>query len=141
MPMFTQYVHNPYVLNPAAGGTTINTEAMIGYRNQWSGFEGAPKTFYFSMHGALGSVNQRTKRTHSNDSRQARSLGSYHGVGGYIFTDNTGPISHSGLYASYAYHLEIDAGNRQRNPIYARRHLRYIFTRRAVFCGHNSPVP
>ncbi len=108
MPMFTQYMHNPYVLNPAAGGATINTEAMIGYRNQWSGFEGAPKTFYFSMHGALGSVKQRTTRT--GGSRQARSLGSYQSVGGYIFTDKTGPISHSGLYASYAYHLEIDAG-------------------------------
>jgi len=110
MPMFTQYMHNPYVLNPAAGGATINTKAMIGYRNQWTGFDGAPKTFYFSMDGALGPVKNRSIRTSRSGRGQARSIGSYHGVGGYIFKDKTGPISHSGLYLSYAYHLEINAG-------------------------------
>lgn len=110
MPMFTQYMHNPYLMNPAATGSTINTQAMLGYRNQWTGFDGAPQTFYFSMHGALGSVKSNQRRRPRNGRGQAASVGNYHSVGGYVFTDKTGPMSHSGVYGSYAYHLEIDAG-------------------------------
>ncbi len=110
MPMFTQYMHNPYILNPAATGTSINTQAMLGYRNQWTNFEGSPKTFYFSMHGALGSVKTIKKRSPRSGRGQPAHLGSYHSVGGYVFRDVTGPTSNSGIFASYAYHLEIDAG-------------------------------
>ncbi len=103
-------MHNPYVLNPAATGSAIHTQAMIGYRNQWTGFEGAPKTYYFSMQGAIGAVKTKKLRSPRSGRGQAASLGSYHSVGGYVFRDKTGPISNSGLFASYAYHVEVDAG-------------------------------
>ena len=108
--MFTQYMFNPYILNPAAGGAYLDTEAMIGYRNQWTGFEDAPKTMYFTMHGTFGQAKRRVRRGPRRGSRSSRSMGNYHSVGGNVFNDVTGPTSHSGLYLSYAYHIELDAG-------------------------------
>ncbi len=137
MPMFTQYMHNPYVLNPAAAGETINTQAMLGYRNQWTGFEGAPKTYYFSMHGALGDVKTRKNRSPRSGRGQAASLGHYHSVGGYAFVDQTGPISHSGVYLSYAYHLEINAGMHLSMGFFAGG-LQYVLDADEIRLANNS---
>ena len=137
MPMFTQYMHNPYVLNPAAAGNSIDTEAMLGYRNQWTGFEGAPKTYYLSMHGAIGSVKTRKNRSPRSGRGQKASLGHYHSVGGYAFVDQTGPISHSGIYLSYAYHLEIDAGMHLSMGVFAGG-LQYVLDADEIRLANNS---
>jgi hypothetical protein len=64
-PLLTQYNQNPYFINPAAGGTTNAKELMLGYRNQWNGFEGSPKTLflggYYSIEGKEKDTRRRTK--------------------------------------------------------------------------------
>ena len=37
-PMYTQYVFNEYIINPAVAGTVDGTPIRLSYRNQWSGF-------------------------------------------------------------------------------------------------------
>ena len=85
-PLFSQYMQNDYVLNPAIAGTKNVTPIRSILRSQWEGIEGAPHTETLSMHGRVG------KRV---------------GVGGYIFNDRIGPISQTGLSASYAYRLRF----------------------------------
>ena len=41
---FTQFMYNKMAVNPGSAGSRGLTEASVFYRNQWIGFEGAPKT-------------------------------------------------------------------------------------------------
>ena len=64
-----QYLVNPYLSNPAVAGTTLDSPIYATVRNQWAGFDGAPRTQvlsgYTSLPGRLG-------------------------IGGIVFNDNTG---------------------------------------------------
>lgn len=48
-PQFSQYVTNTFLFNPATTGALLFTDARAGYRNQWTGIEGAPQTFFASL--------------------------------------------------------------------------------------------
>lgn len=52
-PMFTQYMFNTQVINPAYAGTWESLSFMVLARQQWSGITGAPETFTFSMQAPL----------------------------------------------------------------------------------------
>lgn len=99
-PQYTQYMINPYVLNPAVGGAENYIDLRAGYRTQWVNMEASPKTFYLSGHGPIAKARCVAKHTKNRTS-------GFHGVGGYILHDKTGPSSRIGTYASYAYHLMI----------------------------------
>lgn len=51
--MFTQYMFNGLAINPAYAGSHETLSATVHFRNQWLGFDGAPKTQSFSLHGPL----------------------------------------------------------------------------------------
>jgi len=87
LPHYTQYLINDYVTNPAIGGTQPYFKVQSNHRFQWVGITDAPRTYIFSMHGPI-----------ANDKM---------GVGGYVFTDYTGPTRRSGFQASYSYKVKI----------------------------------
>ena len=99
-PQYTQYMVNSFLLNPAVAGINDNRVIKSGYRTQWEGFEGAPQTFFISGHVPV-------KKIDSDFARRLRKKLNHHGIGGYIFSDVTGPTSISGIYLSYAYHLAL----------------------------------
>jgi type IX secretion system PorP/SprF family membrane protein len=79
---------NDYVLNPAIAGSKDYFEAKSNHRFQWVGITDAPRTFILSMNGPFKFKNM--------------------GIGGYLFTDVTGPTNRTGAYASYAYHIQLN---------------------------------
>ena len=84
----TQYMYNPYFLNPAVAGTLNQIPFYLSYRNQWTGFKGAPTTFMASGH-FQGPKNS--------------------GFGGIISHDDTGgAISRTGLDMTGAYHIDLN---------------------------------
>lgn len=87
LPIFTQYIFNKYVFNPAVTGTEDNFTATANYRYQWQGITDAPRTYIMSVHGPHKFKN--------------------FGLGGALYTDVTGPTSKTGIYLSYAYHLRV----------------------------------
>lgn len=87
LPLFTQYVFNKYVFNPAVTGTEDHFTAIANYRYQWQGVTDAPRTYILSVHGPHKFKN--------------------YGIGGALYTDVTGPTSRTGAYLSYAYHLKV----------------------------------
>lgn len=97
-PQFSQYMVNPMVLNPAIAGAERYFDATLSYRNQWSGFEGAPSTgaltFNVPMPLIKGGKREDLDQSHS-------------GIGGYFYSDKAGPLRQSAFYASYAYHLKV----------------------------------
>lgn len=87
LPVFTQYMLNKYVFNPAVTGTEDHFTATANYRYQWQGITDAPRTYILSVHGPHKYKN--------------------YGIGGALYTDVTGPTSRTGAYLSYAYHLKV----------------------------------
>lgn len=92
IPLFTQYMMNRYVLNPAIAGTTKQYIAKMNNRYQWVGVTDAPRTFTLSLHGPHSSLPM--------------------GWGGYVINDVTGPTSRSGVYGSYSYNIQLYEGTR-----------------------------
>lgn len=85
----TQYLFNPYMLNPAVAGTTPYSPITAAYRNQWSGFDGAPSTFMLSGHTRIPNVNL--------------------GLGAIAFHDNTGgAIARTGAEITTAYSVDLN---------------------------------
>lgn len=85
----TQYLFNPYLLNPAVAGTTPYSPITAAYRNQWTGFDGAPSTYMLSGHTRIPNVNL--------------------GVGAIFFHDNTGgAIARTGAEISGAYSIDLN---------------------------------
>jgi type IX secretion system PorP/SprF family membrane protein len=92
LPLYTQFMFNSYIFNPALAGTNNYYQIRMNNRFQWAGMTDAPQTNSLSMYGPHGSRDM--------------------GFGGYIYNDVTGPLSRNGLYGSYAYNIPLD--NRMR---------------------------
>lgn len=91
LPLYSQYMMNGFLLNPAMAGSVEYTPIRLTARTQWVGITDAPKTFALSGHTLFS--NKRV------------------GVGGYIYSDMFGPISRTGIQGAFAYHLPLDGMN------------------------------
>jgi type IX secretion system PorP/SprF family membrane protein len=98
---YSQYMNNNYILNPGATGVEDYIDVKLSYRTQWTGLEGAPKTYYASASSSLGKWRTTQKRT-LRDRRRP-----FHALGGLVYRDETGPTSRTGAYLSYAYNLVL----------------------------------
>ncbi len=118
-PYFTQYIMNNYIINPAITGIENYTDIKLSYRNQWNGIEGHPESFYFSAHGPLGKQDYRTTATSfqlpgENPRGKAyweeyTAAEPHHGFGLIAMNDKTGYVNRFSAYATYAYHLGLNA--------------------------------
>ena len=88
LPLYTQYMLNDYVMNPAIGGKNPYFEAMSDNRYQWIGITDAPRTYSLSVHGPTKNLKV--------------------GLGGYLFTDIVGPTRRIGVNGTYAYHVKLN---------------------------------
>jgi type IX secretion system PorP/SprF family membrane protein len=53
LPITTQYLFNGLLINPAYAGSRKALTANLTWRQQWAGFEGAPRTQVLSIHSPL----------------------------------------------------------------------------------------
>lgn len=116
-PQYTQYIFNNYLLNPALSGIENYIDVKAGYRNQWTGLDGAPVTSYISVNAPIGSefiYDNATSMSGQGDNPMNRSFvqnymsaAPHHGVGFHAVIDKTGPISRTDFNATYAYHLGL----------------------------------
>ncbi|MCA8829859.1 PorP/SprF family type IX secretion system membrane protein [Hymenobacter pini] len=98
---YSQYMNNNYILNPGTTGVEDYIDVKASYRTQWTGLEGAPKTYYLSASSSLGKWRTTSKRTLYDRRRP------FHAIGGLVYNDQTGPTSRKGAYLSYAYNLVL----------------------------------
>jgi type IX secretion system PorP/SprF family membrane protein len=92
-PQFSQYMFNTLVINPAYAGYRETHNITLLHRDQWSGFEGAPKTQSFIADGAFG-----------NDKKV--------GLGLSFVNDKAGLQQQTSAHANYAYRLRTGAESR-----------------------------
>jgi type IX secretion system PorP/SprF family membrane protein len=87
-PLYTQFMTNPFLINPALVGTYPYYQIIANNRLQWVGLTDAPMTNVISMFGPM--VSQPM------------------GIGGYVMNDVTGPTSKISLMLSYGYNYAIE---------------------------------
>ena len=95
---YSMYMMNNFMVNPAEAGTEEFADILVGYRTQWVGFDGAPRTFFLSGHTPIGKKSSRF-----DDVKQLP----FHGAGGIVTGDQIGPFRINTVKASYAYHLPV----------------------------------
>ena len=89
LPMYSQYLTNDFILNPAIAGSKPYFPIQINSRTQWSGLGViAPKTNTLSYHMPV-----------AYDAI---------GIGAIVMQDETGPYSQIGVTLSFAYHIQLD---------------------------------
>jgi len=116
---YTQYILNNYILNPALSGIENYTDLKVSARDQWVGFDGAPRTVYLTIHGPLGKKDYKTSATSFNIPGENPRGNSYwesytasephHGIGLTVLNDKTGNFNRFTSYATYAYHIGLNA--------------------------------
>lgn len=52
-PQYTQYMYNPMSINPGYTGSLGTFDAVVSYRDQWTGIDGAPVTQNLGVHSPL----------------------------------------------------------------------------------------
>lgn len=94
LPQYSHYILNHFAINPAVAGSKTCLDATFGYRNQWVGFEGAPRTSFGSVHAVL--------------KKNKYGLENKHAMGVIIVNDRFGPFSRAKFKAAYAYHFPFN---------------------------------
>lgn len=89
-PQFTQYMFDRLSINPAVAGTSGQLCATALLRQQWTGFDGAPKTALLNVHGPIKSISS--------------------GVGLSVYLDELGQQKSTYARLSYSFHRKIGAG-------------------------------
>ena len=117
-PHYTQYVINPFIINPAIAGIDNYGDLKVSARDQWVGLKGAPRTSYLTVHAPLGKSDYRLSSTSfavpGNNPRGKSYWENYtaaaphHGVGLSVINDRTGSFNFLSASASYAYHLGLN---------------------------------
>jgi type IX secretion system PorP/SprF family membrane protein len=105
LPLFSQYLYNKFLINPAVAGSDGYTSVSLTAREQWVGYSGAPRTFSFSWQTRMLKKSFILKQTRiRREVYRPKSDGKV-GFGGYVFSDRNGLVQRTGFQASYAYHI------------------------------------
>ncbi|MFD3002472.1 type IX secretion system membrane protein PorP/SprF [Pontibacter toksunensis] len=117
-PQYSQYMINNYLLNPAIAGIENYVDIKSGYRNQWTGIDGAPNNFYLSIHTKLAKDKAIAPEAGSKTpsfvgEKEMRTIyrragaQPHHGIGLILLHDKIGPFTRLEANVSYAYHMPL----------------------------------
>ena len=105
LPLYSQYLYNKFLINPAVAGSDGYTSVSLTAREQWVGYSGAPRTFSVSWQTRILKKSFILKQTRiKREIFRPKSDGRV-GFGGYVFSDKNGLIQRNGFQMSYAYHM------------------------------------
>ncbi len=105
LPVYSQYMMNGFLINPAVVGHEGYTAINITAREQWLGLKDAPATYALSGQTRL---LKNSFISHSASIRRRKRIMSRSGkvgVGTYFFTDRNGVFNRTGIQGTYAYHI------------------------------------
>lgn len=106
LPLYSQYLYNKFLINPAVAGSDGFTSFNLTAREQWAGYSGAPRTFSLSGQTRILKRGYSLKNSSRGNVYRPKTDGKV-GLGGYIFSDRNGLIQRTGFQASYSYHMWV----------------------------------
>lgn len=117
----SQYMQHNAMYNPAAAGMSKQSMVGISYRNQWSSFPGNPRTYMLYGDFYLSKMKA--------------------GISAYIYRDETGPTSRTGIQLAYSYHVRTGEKSRLGAGLELRA-LQFAIDRNKLTesLGYNDPL-
>jgi type IX secretion system PorP/SprF family membrane protein len=108
LPLYSQYVLNGFMVNPAIAGydgySSFNTTA----RQQWLGFGNAPRTYSVSWQTRVLKRSYKIiNRPVASDNRLKPSTKGRVGLGAYLVNDVNANVARTGASFTYAYHIYL----------------------------------
>lgn len=140
LPLYSQYVLNGFLINPAMAGhdgyTSFNTTA----RQQWLGFNEAPQTYSASWQTRLLKRSYKiVNNPIRNNNRLIPSTKGRVGLGAYVINDVNAKVAKTGISFTYAYHIIMN--NNQLSFGLAVKAFQYrIYSENLFFGESGDPV-
>jgi type IX secretion system PorP/SprF family membrane protein len=107
LPVYSQYMMNGFLINPAVAGHEGYTAINLTAREQWIGLKDAPGTYAVSaqtrmLRNSFISRSQSIRKRKRVMSRSGRV-----GYGLYAYTDMAGAFNRTGFQGTYSYHIPL----------------------------------
>lgn len=106
-PVYSNYMLNGFLLNPAVAGSEGYSAVNLTVREQWVGFQDAPATYALSFQTRLMRESHINRSKHVKRKTKSPFTGGNVGLGGYVFNHRNGAVDRTGVRITYAYHLEL----------------------------------
>lgn len=104
-PIYSQYMLNTFLVNPAVAGAEGLTALNLTAREQWVGYSEGPSTYALSAQTRILKTSFRNRsRLIKTRSRKRRPSGRI-GLGAFIYNDMNGAVRRTGFQGTYAYHI------------------------------------
>jgi type IX secretion system PorP/SprF family membrane protein len=104
LPLYSQYLYNKFLINPAVAGSDGFTSVNLTARKQWVGLAGSPQTFSLSVQTRFlkhkSSVKIKNNKTVFRPENDAKV-----GIGGSVFSNQSGLLERTGFQFAYSYHI------------------------------------
>jgi type IX secretion system PorP/SprF family membrane protein len=107
VPLYSQYLLNGFLLNPAVAGSEGYTAVNLTAREQWIGMNLAPSTYALSFQTRILKKSHISRGSSVRRKSTGGSSAGNVGVGGYFFSDRNGAVERTGFKATYAYHIRF----------------------------------
>ncbi|NJM15012.1 MAG: type IX secretion system membrane protein PorP/SprF [Bacteroidales bacterium] len=107
LPVYSQYMFNGYLINPAVAGSEGYTIINLSAREEWLGFPNSPKTHSLSVQTRLFRKKYSIVHGKGSSSRYRKGRSGRVGLGGYLFSDQNGLTNRTGGEFAYAYHISF----------------------------------
>ena len=109
---FSQYLKNPFIVNPAASGVYDYIDVRIIGRNQWAGYTNAPisSNLYFTMPISPITSSSSSFQSIGGSKRESeiRTGKMKHAIGGQVITDQYGAFRRISLSGVYSVHIPLN---------------------------------
>jgi type IX secretion system PorP/SprF family membrane protein len=92
LPLYSQYLYNKFLVNPANAGSDGFTSYNITAREQWVGYSGAPRTYSVSWQTRVLKRKYRLKQNIFDQKVYVPKTEGKVGLGGYVFSDRNGLV-------------------------------------------------
>jgi type IX secretion system PorP/SprF family membrane protein len=105
VPLYSQYMLNGFLLNPAVAGSEGYTAVNLTAREQWIGLQDAPSTYALSYQTRVLRNSYISKSSSVRKRQRYSSRSGKVGFGAHVYSDRNGAVEKTGLKATYAYHI------------------------------------
>jgi type IX secretion system PorP/SprF family membrane protein len=106
-PLYSQYMLNGFLLNPAVAGSEGYTAINLTAREQWVGFKDGPGTYAMSFQTRIKRKSHISRTAAVKRRKRPNTRGGKVGLGGYVFNHRNGAVERIGIKGTYAYHIQF----------------------------------
>ncbi|RAJ77444.1 type IX secretion system PorP/SprF family membrane protein [Chitinophaga dinghuensis] len=152
LPHYTQYIMNPFIINPAIAGIENYWDLRLSHRHQWTGINGSPVTTYLTLQGPLhrsdyaGEASPTGFNPEGENPRghaywqEYTTPPSHPGLGLTVLNDKAGPINRFSITGAYAHHINLSPRTSISAGIGLGMQQVSLDTRKVEFLDPNDPV-